>query len=72
MPITLLSSGWWGLPAPAVAAVGLGIALTGTALGYLLLERPFLRSRGGELARPGRPGVPLTRVAVPARIPSGE
>ncbi|MGW3784250.1 acyltransferase family protein [Micromonospora chokoriensis] len=50
LPIVLLSRNWLGLPSIAVGVIGIGIALGGTALSYHLLERPFLRSRGNELA----------------------
>ncbi|MEU3454182.1 acyltransferase [Micromonospora sp. NPDC006766] len=60
VPLALLSANWWGLPVPLVGVVGIALAATGTLLSYRLLEQPFWRARGGELA--GRPA-PATTVA---------
>lgn len=61
IPLALIPAGWLGQPAPIVAATVVGLALAGTLLGYVLLERPFTRSRGRQLA--GHPTADLDRPA---------
>ena len=50
IPLYLLDDDKLGLPMPVVAAMGIAMVAVLTAASYVLLERPFVSSRGAALA----------------------